>query len=188
MSRNLNGLERGAFRFNQFGWNVNGPVFFRGFNKNHDKLFFLVGQEWIKYNHADTAGSSATSSGANKVPTLRMRQGDFGELLGPNIFYGAPVQLVNPTTGAEYPGNVIPKSQLSPNGIGLLNAYPVPNLTGNASGNWTDTALYTESQRKDSVTVDFVPTDKHHFRFSMLNYNYNSYSPHYGNFDLTPQV
>jgi hypothetical protein len=187
-SRNLNGLERGAFRFNQFGWNVNGPVFAGGFNKNHDKLFFLVGQEWIKYNHADTAGSSATSSGANKVPTLRMRQGDFGELLGPNIFYGAPVQLVNPTTGTPYQGNVIPQSQLSPNGIGLLNAYPAPNLTGNASGNWTDTALYTESQRKDSVTVDFVPTDKHHFRFSMLNYNYNSYSPHYGNFDLTPQV
>jgi len=187
-SRNLNGLPRGAFRFNQFGWNVNGPVFFGGFNKNHDKLFFLVGQEWIKYNHDDTAGSSATSSGANKVPTLRMRQGDFGELLGPNIFYGAPVQLVDPKTGAEYPGNVIPQSQLSPNGIGLLNAYPDPNLTGNPSGNWTDTALYTESQRKDSVTVDFVPTDKHHFRFSMLNYNYNSVSPHYGNFNRTPQV
>ena len=51
--RNFNGQSRAAFRFNQFGWNLNGPVFFPGFNKNHDKLFFLVGQEWIKYNHDD---------------------------------------------------------------------------------------------------------------------------------------
>lgn len=187
-SRNLNGLKRAAFRFNQFGWNLNGPVFFPGFNKNHNKLFFLVGQEWIKYNHDDTAGSSSTSSGALKVPTLRMRQGDFGELLGQNIFYANPVQLVNPTTGAQYLNNVIPANQLSPNGIGLLSAYPAPNLTGNPTGNWTDTALYTERQRKDSVVVDFVPVDKHHFRFSLLNYNYNDYEPHFGNFNTNPRI
>jgi hypothetical protein len=187
-SRNANGLGRGAFRYNQFGWNVNGPVFFGGFNKNHDKLFFLVGQEWVKYNHADTAGSSSTSSGSLKVPTLRMRQGDFGELLGPNIFYGAPVQLVNPRTGVAYAGNVIPASELSANGLGLLRAYPAPNLTGSSNGNWTDTALYTENQRKDTVVVDFVPTDKHHFRFSLLNYNYNDYEPHFGNFNTNPRI
>jgi hypothetical protein len=187
-SRNLNGLKRSAFRYNQFGWNLNGPVFFPGFNKNHDKLFFLVGQEWVKFNHDDTAGSSATSSGALKVPTLRMRQGDFGELLGTNIFYGAPVQLVNPTTGVAYPNNVIPSGQLSANGLGLLRAYPAPNLTGSTAGNWTDTALYTERQRKDSVVVDFVPKDKHHFRFSLLNYNYDDYEPHFGNFNTNPRI
>ena len=188
-TRNFNGLPRGAFRYNQFGWNINGPVFIPGhFNKNHDKLFFLVGQEWVKYNHDDTAGSSSTSSGALKVPTVRMRAGDFGELLGPNIFYSSPVQIVNPTTGVPYTNNLIPSAQLSANGIGLLNSYPAPNLTGNASGNWTDTALYTERQRKDSVIVDFIPADAHRIRFSMLNYNYDDYEPHYGNFNLIPRI
>ena len=117
-----------AFRYNQFGWNINGPVFIPGhFNKNRDKLFFLVGQEWVKYNHDDTAGSSSTSSGALKVPTVRMRAGDFGELLGANIFYSSPVQIVNPTTGVPYTNNLIPSGQLSTNGIGLLN--PIPSLT-----------------------------------------------------------
>jgi Carboxypeptidase regulatory-like domain len=182
-SRNFNGQGRGAFRYNQFGWNLNGPIYIPGhFNKNRDKLFFLVGQEWVKYNHADTSTNNL------KVPTALMRQGNFSELLGSNIFYSAPVQIVNPTTGVPYSGNIIPSGQLSPNGIGLLKAYPAPNLTGNASSNWTDTALYTERQRKDSVVVDFVPADKHHFRFSLLNYNYDDYEPHFGNFNTNPRI
>src|SRR6266702_2289305 len=106
--RNKAGLARQAFRYNQFGWNLNGPVFI------------------------------------------------------PGHFYKAPVQIVNPTTGVPYPGNIIPSDQLSPNGIGLLNAYPKPNLTNNPSSNWIDSALYTEKQRKDSIVVDFVPADAHH--------------------------
>jgi len=53
--RNSAGLDVQAFRYNQFGWNVNGPIFIPGhFNTDHRKLFFLLGQEWVKYNHDDT--------------------------------------------------------------------------------------------------------------------------------------
>ncbi|HEX3570685.1 MAG TPA: carboxypeptidase regulatory-like domain-containing protein [Acidobacteriaceae bacterium] len=178
-SRNLTGQKRAAFRYNQFGWNVNGPVFFPGFNQDRKKLFFLLGQEWVKYNHDDFA--------QQKVPTLRMRTGDFGELLSPNIFYNSIVQLVNPTTNAPYIGNVIPPGQLSANGIGLLNAYPKPNTTV-GSNNWIDSALYAEKQRKDSIVIDFIPADAHHFRFSLLNYNYDDYEPHFGNFNTNPRI
>jgi Carboxypeptidase regulatory-like domain/TonB-dependent Receptor Plug Domain len=181
--RKNTGLDRQAFRYNQFGWNVNGPIFIPGhFNKDRRKLFFLLGQEWVKYNHDDT--TSATL----KVPTALMRTGDFSELLGPNIFYKAPVQIVDPTTGIPYPNNVIPSDQLSPNGIGLLNAYPKPNLANNPSSNWIDSALYTERQRKDSIVIDYVPADAHHFRFSLLNYNYDDYEPHFGNFNTNPRI
>jgi hypothetical protein len=127
-----------AFRYNQYGWNLNGPVFFPGFNRDHKKLFFLAGQEYIKYHHDDTATGT--------VPTNLMRQGNFSELLGSNIFYSAPVQIVDPSTGANYADNMIPPGQLSPNGVGLLNAFPAPNST-NSSYNWIDSALYPESQR-----------------------------------------
>ncbi|WP_255460589.1 TonB-dependent receptor [Edaphobacter albus] len=176
---NQAGAARGAFRYNQFGWNLNGPVFFGGFNKNHDKLFFLVGQEWVKFPHNDVV--------FNKTPTALMRQGNFSELLGSNIFYSSPVQIVDPTTGTPYAGNIIPQGQLSQNGTGLLRAYPLPNVSA-PTYNWVDSALYTENQRKDSVVVDLVPTDKHHFRFSMLNYNYNDYEPHFGNFNTNPRI
>ncbi len=174
------GTPRQPFRFNQYGWNLNGPVYIPGhFNKNRDKLFFLVGQEWIKYDFSNFA--------QQKVPTALMRQGNFSELLGPNIFYNAPVQIVNPTTGQPYPNNVIPADQLSANGLGLLNAYPAAN-TPNNPNNWTDSAIDNQRQRKDSVVVDFIPAEAHHFRFSLLNYNFSEYSPHYGNFNRTPQI
>ena len=181
--RNTTGLARQAFRYNQFGWNLNGPVYFPGhFNSDRRKLFFLLGEEWLRYNHDDT--TSATL----KVPTTLMRTGNFSELLGPNIFYKSPVQIVSPTTGLPYSGNIIPAGELSPNGIGLLNAYPKPNLINNASSNWVDSALYTEKQRKDSIVIDFVPADAHHFRFSLLNYNYDDYEPHFGNFNTNPRI
>ena len=179
-SRNLTGQKRAAFRYNQFGWNLNGPVYIPGhFNQDKRKLFFLVGQEWVKYNHDDFA--------QQKVPTLKMRTGDFSELLGSNIFYSTPKQIVNPMTGTPYPNNVIPSGQLSANGIGLLNAYPKPNTTV-GTNNWIDTGLYTERQRKDSVVVDFIPADAHHLRFSLLNYNYDDYEPHFGNFNTNPRI
>lgn len=178
--RNFSGLDRQAFRYNQYGWNVNGPFYIPGhFNKEKKMLFFLIGQEYVRYNHDDTA--------TGKVPTNLMRTGNFSELLGSNIFYNEPVQIVNPNTGVVYANNVIPSGSLSSNGLGLLNAYPEAN-TSAPGYNWIDSALYTEKQRKDSIIVDFIPSEAHHLRFSMLNYNYNSYSPHYGNFNRTPQI
>lgn len=177
--RNFSGLGRAAFRYNQFGWNANGPVYIPGhFNKNRSMLFFLLGQEYVRYNHDDTA--------TQKTPTALMRQGNFSELLGSNIFYNSPVQIVNPTTGVPYPNNVI-TTGLSPNGQALLSAYPAPN-TSAPGYNWIDSALYTEKQRKDSIVIDFVPFEAHHFRFSLLNYNYNDYEPHFGNFNLNPRI
>jgi hypothetical protein len=179
-ARNNTGLKRQGFHYNQYGWNLNGPIYIPDhFNRDRKKLFFLGGQEWTRYNHDDLS--------QQKVPTALMRTGNFSELLGPNIFYNAPVQIVNPTTGVPYPNNVIPQGQLSPNGIGLLNAYPKPNTLNNPN-NWIDSALYTEFQRKDSFVIDFVPNDTNHFRFSVLNYNYNDYEPHFGNFNTNPRI
>lgn len=179
-TRNFSGLPRAAFRYNQFGWNVNGPVVIPGhLNQERRKLFFLLGQEYVRFNHDDPQ--------TRKAPTAKMRTGDFSELLGTNIFYKNPVQLIDPYTGNPYPNNVIPSSELSANGIGLLSAYPLPN-TSAPGYNWIDSALYTEKQRKDSIVVDYVPSDFHHFRFSLLNYNYDDYEPHYGNFNRTPRI
>jgi Carboxypeptidase regulatory-like domain/TonB-dependent Receptor Plug Domain len=180
-SRNNTGLPRQAFRYNQFGWNFGGPFFIPGhFNTNRSKLFFLAGQEWVRYNHDDLS--------QQKVPTALMRTGNFSELLGSNIFYNAPVRIINPYTGTPYPNNIIPASQLSANGTALLSAYPAPNLVNNASNNWIDSALYTEKQRKDTLIIDYVPFEAHHLRFSLLNYNYNDYEPHFGNFNLNPRI
>ncbi|WP_263356515.1 TonB-dependent receptor [Acidicapsa ligni] len=167
------------FRYNQFGWNLNGPVTIPHlFNTSKQKLFFLAGQEYLRYRQ------TVTQTG--KVPTTLMRQGNFSELLSANIFYQNVVQLANPTTGTPYDGNVITPGQLSPNGLALLNAYPAPNADS-SSYNWQEQAPYPQDQRKDTLVLDYVPKDAHHIRFSLLNYNYDYVNPFAGNFDRTPQ-
>lgn len=168
------------FRFNQFGWSVNGPVVIpHVFNSSRQKLFFLVGQEYLRYRQ------NTTQHGI--VPTTLMRQGNFSELLQSNIFYQNKIQLINPADGTPYPNNVIPQGSLSANGIGLLNAYPAPNAV-NSGYNWQASAPFPQNQRKDSLVLDYVPAQAHHLRFSVLSYHYNQLVPFAGNFDRTPQA
>lgn len=179
------------FRFNQFGWNVNGPVAIPGkWEGLRNKLFFLVGQEYLRYRQ------SPTQTGI--VPTALMRQGDFSELLVPNNIFGAvtalkgapaganPGQIYMPGTLTPYPNNVI-TGGLSPNGLALMNSYPLPNQTG-SNYNWETQAPYPQNQRKDTVTVDFLPTQGQQLRFSFLHYIYTQSSPFSDGFATLPQI
>lgn len=176
-----------AFRFNQFGWNLNGPAYIPGhFNTSKQKLFLLGGQEYIRYRE------NVTQTGT--VPTTLMRQGNFSELLKPNIFYSnSNLQIVDPQTitptysGTPFPGNVIPQGRLSANGLALLNAFPAPNANG-SNYNWEESLPYPQDQRKDTLVLDYVPTDTNHLRLTILNYNYNYTTPFAGNFDRTPEL
>ncbi len=170
------------FRYNQFGWNVNGPIAIpHAWESLRTKLFFLVGEEWVRYRQ--------TPSKTGTVPTALMRSGNFSELLQPNIFM-TPVQIMNPTTGQPCPNNDLNDcggTTLSPNGIALLNAYPAPNE--NAAGyNWLSTGNYPQNQRKDTVTINYLPAQNHQLRFSFLHYTYYQNNPFAGNFNRTPQI
>lgn len=166
-SRNRAGQERPARKFNQFGYIVNGPVYIPGkWNTDRNKLFFLWSQEWVRFREESTSIIT--------VPTEKMRSGDFSELLDPtNPFFGR-VRIVNdPTTGEPFPNNIIPPSRLSANGLGFLRAYPGPTpgfLQGRA--NFFQTRPQPTNQRKDSIAIDFVPTEKHTFRFRHQNYSF----------------
>ncbi|HXK58286.1 MAG TPA: TonB-dependent receptor [Acidobacteriota bacterium] len=177
-SRNRSGLPREASRFNQFGYVVNGPVYIPGvFNTNRDRLFFLWSQEWVRRRREVT--SIVT------VPTLKMRQGDFSELLDPNNPYFDGARIVSdPLTGEPFPNNIIPPNRLSPNGIGFLNAYPEPTpgfLQGN--DNFIQTRPQPENQRKDTLSLDFVVNAQHSLKFRGSMYNWNSVDAFRGGLD-----
>ena len=98
------------------------------------------------------------------VPSTLMRQGNFSELLDPaNKYYGKAVQLNDPDTGTPFAGNIIPANRLSPSGIGILRAYPLPNIPGfvNGNTNYYTTAGHPQDQRKDTLSADINITDKH---------------------------
>ena len=127
-----------------------------------------------------------------------MRQGDFSELLDPSNPYSHKVQpikdplLAGACTIADrtacFPGNIIPADRLSPAGVGILNAWPVPNLTSFVGGgNWFTAKNHTFDQRKDTIGVDVNITDNHRIRFRANNFKYLEYQPLDGNTDRTPK-
>lgn len=168
------------FRFNQFGYNLSGPVVIPGinFNRDRNKLFWLWGQEWFRNNREQTT--------TIRVPTARMRQGDFSELLqgGPNHVAALQLNRVvrdpqncttpgNISTCAPFANNVIPTNRLSPNGLALMRALPepVPGFFGPGGQNYFQARAANRSQLKNTISVDFYPTEKHQLRFRIQLYD-----------------
>lgn len=172
------------FRYNQFGYDIGGPFYIpHHFNSDKSKIFWYWGQEWVRNRYTDQ--SSMT------VPTMLMRQGNFSELLDPaNPFYaGKSVVIKDPQTGNPFPGNIIPQNRLSPNGLGILKAYPAPNLGGfiNGKTNWYLAAPHPQNQRKDTLSVDMNVTDKQRLQFRRMNYAFWEYQPLDGGSGETPK-
>ena len=216
-SRNANPVTPSAapLHYNQFGYNLSGPIYIpEKLNSDKNRFFFYWGQEWLKYRFVES-GSSVGNNGLLAVPTLKMRQGDFSELLNPNnpfitrtdsagnkmpVFIRDPQspassqcgQVISPgnyNTNGCFAGNTIPGNRISPNGLGILNAWPVPNLTSfiGGNGNWFAAALHTYDQRKDSLSLDANLTAGQRLTFRRQNYTYLEYQPLDGNTDRTPK-
>jgi hypothetical protein len=167
------------FRYNNFGFAVGGPLWIpKVTSKFRNKFFFFVAQDWIRYRFTDTQTQA--------VPTALMRQGNFSELLGSNPWYKTGTLIKDPTSGNPYPNNVIPKSQLSPNGLAILNAYPA-TTAGFLQGtqNWIAQAAHPINQRKGTYNGDVVPNDKNHIIIRRSDFDYTEYQPFDGGSGLT---
>jgi trimeric autotransporter adhesin len=80
---------------------------------------FFVAYQWTR-NRNDTIGTAL-------MPTAAQREGDLSQVLNP---------IFDPLTGTPFAGNIIPKSQISPQALALLNLYPLPNFAGSGAYNY----------------------------------------------------
>jgi hypothetical protein len=80
------------------------------------------------------------------MPTPLERGGDFSRSRDAS---GRPVQIVDPTTGAAFPGDVIPGDRISPQAASLLGYYPLPNIDPGGRYNF-QTPLVTFT-RQDAI-------------------------------------
>lgn len=183
-SRNRNTATNfvAPFRYNQFGYNASGPIFIPGkLNKDRSKLFFTWSQEWTKYRRDDTA--------LRVVPSVKMKGGDFSELLTASSWFNSPQIIKDPTTGTPFAGNIIPKARQSVNGMALLAVYPSPNLAvPQGANNWFGVGGHPTDQRKDSFGVDFLPTQKDSIKLRGQFFHYLDVSPFPTGFQLAQQT
>ncbi len=177
------------FRYNQFGFNIGGPVFIPGkFDRERNKWFFYFGEEWARYRNVQTQ--------TQEVPTALMHQGNFSELLGSNIFYSKPTTIYDPKTcptlGAAscvpFAGNIIPTSRLSPNGMGIIALYPAANGLVNGNQNWIAQASQPENQRKETINSDMLPSSKDRISFRRTDLAYYELDPFDQGTNETPKA
>ena len=105
----------------RFGGHAGAPII-------KDKTFIFGAIEWLYDEFAEP--------GQFSVPTEKMRNGDFSELLSAGILIYDPLTAVRLPNGRierqPFPGNVIPASRISPIAREYLKYYPLPNQAGNA--------------------------------------------------------
>jgi len=105
------------FKWNDYGFEIDGPIVIPKLFNGRNKLFFMANDEWLVQRQ--------TSQVVYNVPTPQMFQGNFSQL--GNIIY-------DPTTKQPYPNNTIPSNLISPISQTLLKYYDsstLPGLTNN---------------------------------------------------------
>lgn len=114
-------------RFNQFGAVVSGPVVIPFLYNGRDKTFFMGSYEGLRQNQQ--------TNSVGTVPTLRMRTGDFSELLSATNGNKTVTQLYDPTNRTTpYLNNQLPVSTVAAK---LIQYYPNPtnsSVTNNFNG------------------------------------------------------
>jgi hypothetical protein len=129
---NANNIPLADFNYNRYGGMAGGPILFPGYN-GRGKTFFMYGFEGIHE-------SRPRNNGTPTVPTEKMRNGDFSELLA----LGSQYQIYNPFTRRSigggrfqqdpFPGNIIPQNLINPVARAALQFIAKPLTAGNADG------------------------------------------------------
>jgi trimeric autotransporter adhesin len=98
---------------------VGGPLKIPHLIRNGPNM--TLAYQWARVSDASTVSA--------RVPTLAERAGDFSLT---RDALNRPVTVIDPTTGAPFPGAAIPQLRLSAQAISLLALYPRPNAAGTA--------------------------------------------------------
>jgi len=177
---NANNIPLADFTYNRYGGTVGGPVMFPGYDGRR-KTFFMYGFEGIRE-------ARPRNNGTPTVPTDKMRNGDFSELLA----LGPQYQIYNPFTrraigggriqADPFPGNIIPQNLINPVARAALEFIARPLTAGGAdgTGNFQNPSLpETIKYATNTIRIDHNVSDKQRVygRFSWYdrNSNYNNY-------------
>ena len=131
---------RSAFKQNQFGGTVGGPI-------RRDKIFFFA-------DYQGTRTTQGVSTGNISVPSVAERNGNFDDLTGtvsgPYLATLFTQRLGRPVTSGEaytdvFPNGNIPQSVWSAPGKSLLQYIPSPNVGSNEFS----TSAFSQTVRDD---------------------------------------
>ncbi len=159
-ARAYNTLTKQKLRFNNYGWNLGGPILLPGgLNKDRNKLFFFTGMEFKRLRRGNPQ--------LWNVPLAAQRGGNFSALPAGQ----QPRDVAN--NNQPFAGGIVPASRFSPNGKRLVDLYPQPNFTG-TGGNFNFYAPDLLDTNQYILKGDYNISEKHQFSIHWLRDYYHS--------------
>jgi hypothetical protein len=168
---NFFGNPRPTDSQHDFGGNIGGPVWIPKLYNGRNRTFFFFNYEGYRFTQSETVQVS--------VPTLKMRTGDFSELLtDPAVIhqFGHGVQIYDPTqppgTRTAIPGNRLDLykggSVIDPVGLKILQFFPAPTSSG-VYHNYTANSTVPTDMNNYIGKVDQVISDRQRLSVSYSN-------------------
>jgi hypothetical protein len=135
---------KSPFKWNQYGFELDGPVRIPKLFNGRDRLFFTANYESFRQRR--------NFNGIYTVPTPAMTGGDFS---------GLSALIYDPQTKAPFPGNVIPTNRIDPISKKLLNYYPAANVAARTiSSNYQRVGSAPINKDQFISRMDFVESSK----------------------------
>jgi hypothetical protein len=131
---------------NEFGFTIGGPIIKK-------KLFFFFSYDGWRYRV--TSAAQAVS-----IPSLKMRMGDFSELLPTAVIYDpmSTVCVAGVCTRTPFPGNIIPPSRISAISKVYQSLLPQPTSAG-VQGNYLGVVPVGYDNNNYNLKIDYSLTE-----------------------------
>ena len=147
--RILNKQVKSPFEVNITGYSFGGPIIIPGVGDSRTsqrKVYFFVSQEFV-------ADIRPTTTSRSNLPTALERTGNFSDT---RVTNGNIQQIIDPNTGVQFPGNIIPANRINPMGQSMLNLLPLPNGILNLQAGQAYTSNDARDQTPEHSRKNFV--------------------------------
>jgi hypothetical protein len=120
-ARNFFAANNTELRYNDWGWNLGGPI-------KKDKLFFFAGEVWKKIRQQSAPSRYTVPDSADLTGNFSARK---------TVYY--------PGTKTPLPGNILPASLITPDGLAFAKIYAT---------SVQQAAIYTDTPTSNNVTFE----------------------------------
>jgi Carboxypeptidase regulatory-like domain len=140
----VNHQAKSPFKWNDYGFEIDGPIRIPKLFNGQNKLFFMANNEALRRRQNFQAIFS--------VPTAAMFTGNYS---------GLNTTIYDPLTKQPFPGNIIPSNRLDPVSQKLLKYYAPANVPGaGLANNFTRSNAAPLNRDGFVLRMDFIESSK----------------------------